>query len=80
MCIYNPQVQLTLELKDLTLIIIIDHNMVTVHNMAIGHNMGIITEPNMLFIGFEKDAWNLESWGMGVFNTYTYLHRFDVFG
>ena len=54
MCIYDPQVQLTLELKDLTLIIIIDHNMVTVHNMAIGHNMGIITGPNMLSIGFEK--------------------------
>ena len=49
---YNPQVQLILELTDL--IIIIDRNMVTDHNMAIGHNTGIITEPNMLSIGFGK--------------------------
>ena len=50
---YNPQVQQILELMDL-IIIIIDRNMVTDHNMAIGRNMGTITEPNMLFTGFEK--------------------------
>ena len=90
-CIYNPQVQLTLELKDLTLIIIIDHNMVTVHNMAIGHNMGIITGPNMLSIGFEKacgyqiiqlseEPWTIGTYCLQIFKksitTIWHLHTF----
>ena len=82
MCIYDPQVQLTLELKDLTLIIIIDHNMVTVHNMAIVHNMGIIIGPNMLSIGFEKACGyqiiqlSEEPWTIGTFLLHMYLHFF----